>query len=87
MLENKSSAQAHSSVEQNEQTPHGQPELSAVAEVLCTNQLDRDTRKARKSIWEISMNRFKTSKFKNTTPKIGKKDVSNLRTSERSQLS
>ncbi|KAF3846347.1 hypothetical protein F7725_003425 [Dissostichus mawsoni] len=47
MFENKSSAQAHSSVEQNEQIPHGQPELSAVAAILCTNQLDRDTRKAR----------------------------------------
>ncbi|XP_043955902.1 coronin-7-like isoform X2 [Gambusia affinis] len=39
-----------------------------------TNQLDRDTRKARKSIWESNMNRFKISKFKNTTPKVAKKE-------------
>lgn len=31
------------------------------------------------SVWEDSMNRFKTSKFKNTTPKVAKKDVSSLR--------
>lgn len=52
-----------------------------------TNQLDRDTRKARKSIWESSMNRFKTSKFKNTTPKIAKKDVSSSRATGQSQFS
>lgn len=75
----KDTARADSSVEQSERTPCGQTELSSCnrSTAPSTNQLDRDTRKARKSIRESSMNRFKTSKFKNTTPKIAKKDVSN----------
>ncbi len=36
----------------------------------------RDTRKVQTRGQQLSMNRFKTSKFKNTTPKIPKKDVS-----------
>lgn len=44
--------------------------------VSCSRSPHPDTRKAAKSVWESSMNRFKTSKFKNTTPKIAKKDVS-----------
>lgn len=50
--------------------------VSCSSTLSSTNQLDRDTRKARKSIWESNMNRFKTSKFKNTTPKVAKKEVS-----------
>ncbi len=36
----------------------------------------RDTRKVQTRGQQLSMNRFKTSKYKNTTPKIPKKDVS-----------
>uniref|UniRef100_G3PBH3 Coronin n=2 Tax=Gasterosteus aculeatus aculeatus TaxID=481459 RepID=G3PBH3_GASAC len=79
----KDTARADSSVEQSERTPCGQTELSSCnrSTAPSTNQLDRDTRKARKSIRESSMNRFKTSKFKNTTPKIAKKDgwINNVR--------